>query len=215
MIHRSLISLSFLCLAACGGQTTPPTEPSEIQDTPAAPITAEQQTDITPEPAISQLPSIGPKAQTKRKAEIDWASAREDLAANGDNSVQIQSAGEEPANVPVLLPTGIVTSQSAGNGPVFRRTSDGYFAFYPGDTYNIIVNGTNEVVAADAIKTTNPERAAVFSTTVAGAQVWLSRYGADYTVEFECNTLENEDSTCIEEEAAMEIARNLIVSGSK
>ena len=216
MMYRSLILLSLLALAACGSETEPTSDPAVTpQDTPAPVITDEQAPQATRTQPIAELPSIGPKAQTRRKAEIDWASAREDLAANDGNIVQIQSAGEEPANVPVLLPTGIVTSQSAGNGPVFRRTSDGYFAFYPGDAYNIIVNGTNEVVEADAIKKTNSERSAVFSTTVAGAQVWLSRYGADYTVEFECNALENEDSTCIEEDAAMEIANNLIVSGSK
>lgn len=216
MMYRSLISLSLLALAACGSETAPTSDPAVTpQETPAPAITSEQPSQTARAQPIAELPSIGPKAKTRRKAEIDWASAREDLAANDGNIVQIQSAGEEAANVPVLLPTGIVTSQSTGNAPVFRRTSDGYFAFYPGAAYNIIVNGTDEVVEADAIKKTNPERSAVFSTTVAGAQVWLSRYGADYTVEFECNALENEDSTCIEEDAAMEIANNLIVSGSK
>ena len=208
MFRSSLILISALMLVACENESAPVPPPPQAAPTVVPPeANAPQQA-----PAI-ELPSIGPKAQTSRKAEIDWASARADLASSG--VVSIQSAGEEPAEVPVLIPTGIVTSQSADTGPVFRRTADGYFAFYPGDVYNIIVNGTNQVVEADAISTDNAERAPVFSTTVAGAQVWLTKYGADYTVEFECNALADEDSTCIEEDAAMQIANSLIVSGSR
>ena len=146
MIRCSLVFISICFLAACENEavTTPPPPPST--DTVA----------IEAKPI--ELPSIGPKAQTAQKAEIDWTSARADLAASSGDIVSIQSAGEEPADVPVLIPTGIVTSQSAESGPVFRRTDDGYFAFYPGDSYNIIVNGTNETVEASAINTAWPIR---------------------------------------------------------
>lgn len=212
--HHIIAPLSLaLLISACGETPSSDTDvppPPRVQSTPAPQTSA-----ASSEPRSAELPSIGPKAQTARKANIDWASARADMQANGEGIVSIQSAGEEPAPVPVLTPTGIVTSQSAQNGPVFRRTDDGYFAFYPGDQYNIIVNGTNETVEADAISSTNAAREPSFSTTVAGAQVWLTRYGADYTVEFECNALADENSTCIDESAAMEIANNLVVSGSR
>lgn len=203
--------ISLLCLAACGEPASPPPAAAPQPTPPSSERVAEAGQTATP----IELPSIGPKAQTKRKGEIDWARARIDLAANEEGVVSIQSAGEEPASVPVLVPTGIVTSQSAGNGPIFRRTEDGYFAFYPGEAYNIIVNGTNETVEADAMVKTNTDRSPTFTTTVAGAQVWLTRYGADYTVEFECNTLQDEAESCIEEADAMEIANNLVVSGSR
>lgn len=204
MLRLSLVFISICLVAACENEavTTPPPPPASTDA-------------VVSEAKPIELPSIGPKARTIQKAQIDWSSAREDMATSNGGLVSIQSAGEEPAEVPVLIPTGIVTSQSAETGPVFRRTEDGYFAFYPGEAYNIIVNGTNESVDASAINTDNIERSPVFSTTVAGAQVWLTRYGADYTIEFECNALADEKSTCIEEDAAMEIANNLIVSGSR
>lgn len=207
---RTFILFSALVLAACDEQAPALSPP------PGAPAQEPGVTAVTPAPEASTapLPSLGPKVQTRRKAEIDWASARKDLQTAGDGSVRIQSAGEAPADVPVLVPTGIVTSQSAGEGPVFRRTADGYFAFYPGEAYNIIVNGTNLTVEADALAETNTERAPVYSSSEAGAQVWLTRYGADYTVEFECNILD-EQGTCITEDAALDIANNLIVSGSR
>ena len=209
MLRTCLVLSPLVLLAACDNTPSTPPPPASTPAQASGGQSAEQA------PANVVLPSIGPKATTAQKAEIDWASARTDLAANSDGTVSIQSAGDPPAEVPVLLPTGIVTSQSADGGPVYRRTDDGYFAFYPGPAYNIIVNGTNQTVQAENIPKTNPERVPVFSSTVAGAQVWLTRYGADYTVEFECNALESEDSSCIEESAAMEIANNLIVSGSR
>jgi len=204
--------VSGLGLAACEQETPPPPEAPAAQAEPTAP--APIASPPAPVRAVP-LPEIGPSAQTTRTAEIDWDSARADLQASGDGTVSMQSTGDTPAEVPVLLPTGIVIAQNADSGPVYRRTADGYFAFYPGTVYNIIVNGTNQTVSADALPKTNTERAAVFTTNSAGAQVWLSRYGADYTVEFECNTLEDEEASCIEENEAMEIANNLIVTGSR
>jgi len=190
--------ISGLSLAACE-QDTPPPPPPEAPATQAETIP-----EAPPAPARAlPLPEIGPSAQTTSTAEIDWDSARADLQAGSDGTVSIQSASEPPAEVPVLLPTGIVIAQNADSGPVYRRTADGYFAFYPGAVYNIIVNGTNQTVSADALPKTNTERAPVFTTNSAGAQVWLTRYGADYTVEFECNTLGDEDATCIEEDEAI------------
>lgn len=216
MMRSSLTLLSLFMLTACGEDTSAPAPPDAVS-APVTPSIASPETPSDRAEAITPLtlPSIAPKVTTKRKAEIDWASAREDLSTSGDGNVSTQSVGEEPANVPVLLPTGIVTLQSAGNGPVFRRTEDGYFAFYPGETYNIVVNGTNQVVVLDDAADNNPARAPIFTVSEGGAQVWLTRYGADYTVEFECNLTLDEESTCIDEATAMRIASNLIVSGSR
>ena len=219
--HASLIAFGFILsglgLAACEQEASPPAPPeAPATQTETAPDAPSAQLE-TP-PALVRavpLPEIGPSAQTTRTAEIDWESARADLQASSSGTFSIQSTGDTPADVPVLLPTGIVIAQNADSGPVYRRTADGYFAFYPGTVYNIIVNGTNQTVSAHALPKTNAERAPVFTANSAGAQVWLSRYGADYTVEFECNALEDEEASCIEEEEAMEIASNLIVTGSR
>lgn len=157
------------------------------------------------------------KANTNVTSNIDWAAARADRTSPGgeqEQLVQAQSGGEQPP-VPILLPTGIVTVQSAtGGGPVFRQMSDGYVASYPGALYDVVVNGTNQVATIDG-EATKPRGEPVFTATVAGAQVALSRYGADYLVEFECHVLDEETDTCIGEAEALQVAESLIVAGSR
>lgn len=211
LARLSCLALMTAALAACGSDG--PTEPDNPPATDTSSV-ADTRTAAPPATA-ADLPPVGPHVKPASKNTIDWDAAREDLSGSNAGLVTIQSVDEEPAEVPVLLPTGIATSQSAGAGPVFRRTDDGYFAYYPGATYNITVNGTNQVIETQALENTNPDRKPVFSTTVAGAQVWLTRYGADYVVEFECNELEDEAATCIEESDAMDIADQLIVVGSQ
>lgn len=206
LARLSCLALMTAALVACGSET--PTEPDNTAATDVA--------TVADKPAVpADLPAAGPRVKPASKSTIDWDAAREDLSGGSAGLITIQSVDEAPAEVPVLLPTGIATSQSADAGPVFRRTDDGYFAYYPGATYNITVNGTNQVITTEALEDTNPDRKPLFSVTIAGAQVWLTRYGADYVVEFECNELVDETGTCIEEDEAMDIANRLIVVGSQ
>lgn len=211
LARLSYLSLA-LVLAACGSETSIGPAADSAADANPAPASAAQADPSETEATVSA--SAGPRVASAETREIDWDAAREDLSGASDGLVTVQSLGEEPAEVPVLLPAGIATSQSTG-GPVFRRTEDGYFAYYPGAAYNITVNGTNLVIPTEAIEDTNPNKEPKFTTTIAGAQVWLTRYGADYVVEFECNDLEDETDMCIQEDEALDIANQLIVVGSQ
>ena len=212
MIRNLFVSIVVIGVVGCGDSTPAPS--ADAPPPPPPPIVAEAPPAATPTPAPITR-SVGPAASTKTKSAIDWSAAREDLSAASGSTVTIQSADEAPAEVPVLLPTGIVISQSADAGPVYRTTPDGYIAFYPGPEYNIVVNGTNESIASDAMISDNPDKAPLFSATTGGAQVWLTRYGADYIVEFECNATVSEEETCISEEDAMTIVEKLIVARSR
>ncbi|MEL7129271.1 MAG: hypothetical protein AAGK23_06970 [Pseudomonadota bacterium] len=163
------------------------------------------------------LKTDAPRASEMVTATIDWASARSDLAASNEDSgatVQVQSGGNAPP-VPVLLPSGIAVAQSDGAGVRFNPTRDGYFAAYPGAAYDIVMNGTNQVAGVDGEPVSPRTEAPVFTATVAGAQVALSRYGADYLIEFECNQLDAGTATCIDEVEALAVAERLVVAGSR
>lgn len=207
-MKKPALFFSALALFACS--ETPPAENDTVSSSPPV-----QSAETTPENTSVNIPAIGPQAVTKTKRAIDWSSAREDLSRSNNGIVTIQSVDEPAAEVPVLLPTGIVISQSADSGPVYRNTPDGYIAFYPGAVYNIVVNGTNEAVDSDVMAANNPDKTPTFSTSTGGAQVWLTRYGADYIVEFECNALESEGELCITETEAMDVVDKLIVARSK
>ena len=173
---------------------------------------ADARQDADPEPGppqpraveVEQVPIDG----------IDWGTARADMArdaekADASGMARVASAGE-PAPVPVLMPT-VIRPQSAGE-PLYIATEDGYFANIPGPRYDIVMNGT--IARFDnpgETGTTKDEEGYDFRATKAGAQVALSRYGADYVIEFECNII-GEDQTCIGEEEAVEIAEGLVVS---
>lgn len=152
-------------------------------------------------------------------AMIDWEAARRDMASvpsddRGAGAFQVQS-GAEAAPVPVLLPTGIVVPQSAEGGVKFQPMSDGYFAAYPGIDYDIVVNGTNEIVGARESSAASTDTEPTFEATASGAQVAFSRYGADYLIEFECKNSSGEAPTCIGEDEALEIARKLVIAGTR
>ena len=209
MTRAFMLSLGVtFALSACG---EPP------QRVAAAPEPVSESSDGATVPAQPKQ-SDNPQAVSARAA-IDWDAALTDLAARGDTeddavSVQVQSAGAPPS-VPVLLPTGIVTVQSADGtgGPAFRPTDDGYFARYPGPSYDVVVHGTNVVadVAGEAIKR---DEAMTFIDLMDGAQVSLSRYGADYLVTFECKAISGGEN-CVAEEEALEVARNLVIVRSQ
>ncbi|MEQ9506591.1 MAG: hypothetical protein RLO80_10010 [Hyphomonas sp.] len=152
-------------------------------------------------------------------AVIDWEAARRDLAARpadeGEGNFSVQSGDVAPP-VPVFLPSSPVAAQSDGVSARFQPTNDGYYAYFPGDAYDIIVNGTN-VVIAEPGATTVPVRTDAFNfqPSTTGAQVTFSRYGADYLVEFECKEMVDGIPACITEEDAVAFARDLAISGTR
>lgn len=149
---------------------------------------------------------------------IDWEAARRDLAARPleerEGAFQVASGGDAPP-VPVFLPAGPVAAQSGDVAVRFQPTSDGYYAFFPTETYDIIVNGTNVVMAEPGAAPPSRTDAFNFQPTTSGAQVAFSRYGADYLVEFECKELVNGLPACITEEEAVAFARDLAISGTR
>lgn len=185
-----------------------------------------QQEAAAPEPPAIEAVEAAPVSRTSgemTRAAIDWDAANADLARRNaaarsfgseeEETLQIQSGGD-PVAVPILLPTGIVSVQRAGTGPTIRQTNDGYFARYPGLKYDIVVHGTNEIAAA-AGDTIIRDEDFDFVDLMDGAQVSLSRYGADYLISFECNGAEGGMASCIDQEEAFEVARGLIISGGR
>ncbi len=209
---RLFVMLAWLgFVAACGdavdgfqGPQAPEPEPAET-------------TQPEPEPAPQPVP-FEPQARPAVQsltAQVDWDSARRDLAERPGEveraNFGIESGGSAPP-VPVLLPTGIVTPQGAGE-PAYRALSDGYYANYPGAEYDITISGSNRVYGTG--NGTDVD-AMSFARTAAGAQVALSRYGADYLVEFECKGFAGaQGDGCISEEDAMELARDLVIVGTR
>ena len=149
---------------------------------------------------------------------IDWEAARRDLAArpieSREGAFQIASGDAAPP-VPVFLPSAPVTAQGGEADVRFQPMSDGYYAFFPGETYDTIVNGTNKVVAAPGEEVAPRGEALNFQPTTTGAQVSFSRYGADYLVEFECKELTNGLPTCITQDEAIAFATDLVISGTR
>lgn len=169
-------------------------------------------------PADETVDGPAPAETANNKSDIDWEAARRDLAARGeaDTSFNIQSGSSAPP-VPVLLPSGPVRTASAGGPqPQFRPVPDGYFAVFPGEEYNLIVNGTNEVTDAPGGSPGDGESEDLrFVETSTGAMVTFSRYGADYMVEFECLGSGEEGGSCITEDEALTAAEEIVISGTQ
>lgn len=211
---RTLL-LSSLCagallLSACDRVFQRPADGAE--DKPADILDAPD----TEQDAGPELP-VHPQAAAAG-ASIDWEAARRDLAARPleerEGSFSIQSGGDAPP-VPVFLPSAPVSVQGGETAIRFQPTSDGYYAFFPGDAYDIIVNGTNVVILAPGETAAPRPETFTFSPTTTGANVSFSRYGADYLVEFECKTLTGGLPDCITEEEALAFARDLAISGTR
>lgn len=152
-------------------------------------------------------------------SEIDWSKARADLAqqrsqAADDDVFTIQSGGQI-APVPILLPATDRVQIQSGDQASFRLLDDGYYAAYPGERYDIIVNGTNQVAGTEGENRSDRDGEINFSITLGGAQIALSRYGADYLIDFECNIVDDQTGTCIDEEEALEVANALIIAGTQ
>lgn len=207
----STAAIAAIAIAACepaaeGPPPPPPTEPSgqAALDQQAAANT----------PEIRAAQEIEENVATEERAKINWKKARREFAEQGgideDSNFSIASANEPPPAVPVLLPSGnSVSVASSGQGPRFKQTNDGYYAVYKYENYDVIVNGTNQVIGAraDGERDETPK----YTAAEAGAQVSFSRYGADYLVEFECYDVDPETGTCIEEEEAMGVAESLVI----
>tara|TARA_R110000803_G_scaffold27651_4_gene64525 strand:- start:858 stop:1496 length:639 start_codon:yes stop_codon:yes gene_type:complete len=205
----ALTALLAFALTGCDRLTGPAPESDTVASVP-------DDTAATA-PADSESP-VRPEA-VETTAAIDWEAARRDMASvpsdeRGSGAFQVQS-GAEAAPVPVLLPTGIVVPQSAEGGVKFQPMSDGYFATYPGIDYDIIVNGSNEIVGAREAGDTSADTEPAFVATASGAQVAFARYGADYLIEFECKNTTGAAPTCIGEDEALEIARKLVIAGTR
>lgn len=185
--------------ADTSGETTVPADGTDV------PATDEVELPVRPATAASDTT-------------IDWEAARRDLAARPleerEGAFQVASGGDAPP-VPVFLPAGPVAAQSGDVSVRFQPTSDGYYAFFPTETYDIIVNGTNVVMSEPGAAAPARTDAFNFQSTTTGAQVAFSRYGADYLVEFECKELVNGQPACVTEEEAVAFARDLAISGTR
>lgn len=203
--------VSTLTLTACDRVFQRPADTSGTEAAaPGTPDTAEKVAD-------GELP-VRPESASSG-AVIDWEAARRDLAARSaediEGSFSVQSGGDA-APVPVYLPSGPVAAQSGDVAVRFQPTNDGYYAFFPAEAYDIIVNGTN-VVMTEPGAGAAPARTMAFNfqPTTNGGQVAFSRYGADYLVEFECKELVNGLPACITQDEAVAFARDLAISGTR
>lgn len=200
--HFSMVSCAAFALCAC--------QPA-AEETAQTPNTEATEQIAQPETLPAQMESDNTAGE--RTASIDWATARADFDTQegaDEPVVNVASADGSPPPVPILLPTGGPASVATnGRGPRFKQTADGYYAAYPYENYDVIVNGTNEVIGprADGPR----DETAKFTATAAGAQISLSRYGADYLVEFECYEINPETGTCVEEAEALEVAESLVI----
>lgn len=182
-----------------------------------APAKAEE-SDVSLNEAPAMPDAVETPVVVASTANIDWEAARADLAAtpseDRETGFQVASGGTAPP-VPVLLPTGIVVPQGAEGGVRFQPMSDGYFAAYPGIDYDIVVNGTNEVIGIDSADSAQAEPVLTYTPTMTGAQVSFSRYGADYLVEFECKSILGGKADCITEQEALDVTNKLVIAGTR
>ena len=152
------------------------------------------------------------------EAAINWEAARRDLAARPleerEGSFQVASGDAAPP-VPVFLPSAPVSVQGGESDVRFQPMSDGYYAFFPGEKYDTVVNGTNKIIAAPGEQPAARNEAFNFQPTMTGAQISFSRYGADYLVEFECKELTNGLPACITQEEAEALATDVVISGTR
>jgi hypothetical protein len=205
--------LSGLLFTACDQVTeltpfeadTPPVEAAESE--PEAPPPAAEQ----------QVPSRS--AAERKTATIDWNAARADFAArdSDDGGMAQVASGGSPA-VPILLPDEPVGVASAGGEDAlqFRPLADGYFAVKKGEVYDLIINGTDRLVARPDGSGAAIDTDLDFEETMTGAQVSFSRYGASYLVEFMCNDPATAiRGSCISEAEAVAEVEKLLIAGTR
>lgn len=217
-----LISVGALAIAltACG-----PLAPySEDEETPAANVTTPTTSQIE---ATSETPEVTPKPEPEpepqpepelRRAEIDWNAARADFAAvqaeNPEAMVGIASTSDAPP-VPVILPQ-LAGIASGDDGLQFRPLGDGYFANVRGETYDMLINGTDRLGPTPPGADKLDEDAFRFEETMTGAQVSFKRYGASYLVEFACkDPAAAITGSCISEEEALAAVKDMLIAGTQ
>lgn len=192
-----LASVAALAFTACT-QETP--KPAGQAATP--PVDGNVQVASAPQP-----PSVA--------STIDWQKAQADAAKRpADAPVTIQTAGQQgPSPVPMLLP-GTFGAQSATDRPTPPVvTADGYFATYHMPKFDATVNGSNKAYKTPGAAA--PPAAAAgamkFQTSEGAASLSFSRYGANYTIDFECREIDG-DKGCITEAEAKDFAEGLFVA---
>jgi hypothetical protein len=204
---RVLVLASVILLAAaCTKEGAGPTDPSQAKT--AAPPSVQGNVQVASAPQQAGPPAVS--------ASINWEAARADKAkAPASAAATIQSVGSgEPAPVPMLLPSGIVQTQSASDRPTPPVvTKDGYFATYHLPKYDAIVNGSSIAYSAGGKASPDKEKMK-FTTGEASASLAFSRYGADYLIEFECREADGANS-CITEQEAKDFADSLFVAQTR
>ena len=194
-----------LTLSAC----FPRAEDAPDELPPVTELTEQVEEVAEPEEAE---PVVAPAAAAK-KAEIDWNAARADFASQDSDTVTTQGSGN--VAVPILLPEIPVTIQSDGPPPLrFTEVPDGYFAVVTGETYDVIINGTDRLVAAPDYLPEIDTSDMRFEDTMTGSQIAFNRYGASYLVEFACKGPPSARS-CIEEDDAKQVVEDLLLAGTQ
>lgn len=214
---RALIvpAICSLMIAACEPQTE--VSSLEAETPPPAPQQVEQAPETSPATETVNVPSAGRVAETKT-ASIDWTQARQDFASReSDNVGMVQVASVGSPAVPVLLPDEPVTVASTGENSLdFRPTADGYFAVRKGEVYDMIINGTDRLVARSGAQGPAPDSEMKFEETMTGSQVSFSRYGASYLVEFMCkDPATAAKGSCVTEEEAVAEVEKLLIAGTR
>lgn len=184
-----------------------PVEVAAIESAPAA--------DPQAEPEITAPSNVA----ERKTATIDWNAARADFAARDtdDGGMAQVASGGSPA-VPILLPDEPIGIASAGGEDAlqFRPLADGYFAVKKGEIYDMIINGTDRLVAQPGSTGAVIDSDLVFEETMTGAQVSFSRYGASYLVEFMCNDPATATKgSCVSEADAVAEVEKLLISGTR
>ena len=208
---RSLIipAIAALSLAAC--------DPVTEVASPDAETPPVELAEAGPAEDASAPPTDGTIAERKT-ATIDWNAARADFAARDfadDAMAQVASSGS-PA-VPILLPDEPVGIASAGADDAlqFRPLADGYFAVKKGDVYDVVINGTDRLIARSdgGTATDSPLK---YEETMTGALVSFSRYGASNLVEFMCQDREAVlDGSCDNEADDLAELEKLLIAGTR
>lgn len=175
------------------------------EESPVAPETGQPPGVATP--PVSTIP-----APPTVDATINWQAARDAAAQRPGDVVIPQSVGDGPLLVPMLLPGGIVQTQSDRPTPP-RITKDGYFATYHLPRYDVIVTGSQKSYVTGGETTTDRETPQ-FETVEAGARLNFSRFGASYEIAFECRQVDGPEG-CITEAEAKEFAESLFVAQSQ
>lgn len=212
-----ILALSGLALAAC--DQIPSITPAGSDTPPAAESTETVETEVTEAPEVTELVLPERNVAETKTATIDWTAARRDFAARDtDDDVMAQVASGSSIAVPVLLPDTPVGVASAGgdDGLQFRPLADGYFAVLKGEVYDMVINGTDKLIARPDSNGPAPDSALDFEETMTGAQVSFSRYGASYLVEFMCHDPSTAmKGSCISEEDALAEVETLLISGTQ